>query len=478
MPTVAAVVAPLLLAAAARRDRAVSCADLTVLDTRLHPNSTHPPRGAVRDAVARLACCSECRTADLQSNWWKGAFSSQMNVMLDKLIVHLLAGARPDVGSRARIAPFTQGRERPQQWVNDTRCPSQTMACLFEPPGAVCATRTARAARARDGPAALLHRAHPYDLAAESSRLLLTPNDWFERRVTAISRALHEALGVGDGGFVGVHVRRGDKLLEASRSKERVALPPASAIARRVAALAASHGVGAAAIMSDDDEVAVDVAALLPHIKIAALQMPHMSLARGEASERARRAKVPAAARGGGAADAAADAPCGMPAYAGHAALPSCAELVARTLPDPGGVRRPAVVDVPSALAAFGAPAAPGDLGAMVMGSVLAIARGARALLGSSRSNVAVLIFTLAGAIGPCRDYSAFPYFYDIEEDGDAPPRAARCGAGGDACRTAVANAFLRMRDLTEGRYFCLLAWGARKGLCAAGQRSRDAKGL
>ena len=43
-----------------------NCADLTVPDTpRLHPNSTYAPRGAVRDAVARLACCGECRTADV-----------------------------------------------------------------------------------------------------------------------------------------------------------------------------------------------------------------------------------------------------------------------------------------------------------------------------------------------------------------------------------------------------------------------------
>jgi len=429
-------------------------------------------RAAVRNAIALLACCSSCRSTALKAEQaWKRAFGSQLNTNLDYLISHLLKGHTPNA-LRMKIMPFSKGREHPQEWVNTSRCPNRNMACLFSPVSALCSLNyTISSAKQRADAVALLNRAHPYHLASESARLLLTPNLWLSRRVAIIARALTGALSVpanddaaGDADnpdstadFIGIHVRRGDKLITPLPS-EAITLLPTSAIANTVAQLAARHRLRRVVVLSDDEDVAPDLAALLPSLRVVTLQIPHMSLAHGQSHISKARFNQAGAGRGRTPSDSLLE-PCGLPGYLHHPPLASC---VAKVVEQGKPLKQAIALNVERLLNSNGVRTSANDLGALLMAALLNLAR-ARILVGSSRSNVAVLVLTLVGAqVDACS--RSLPHFIDYEQ-----PRAF-------VSRSLPAFEPFTMRDLVSGRYFCHISWGGRKGLCYAGRQRNQTK--
>jgi hypothetical protein len=121
--------------------------------------------------------------------------------------------------------------------------------------------------------ASQLRLVHPYLIATEAAQLLFTPNEWLAQRCAALAQALGAETRAG----LGLHVRRGDKL--SAHGHEAISLPPASSIARQVARQAWRHRLESVLLLSDDPQLAHDLAALLPHLRVTALELPAMTAA-------------------------------------------------------------------------------------------------------------------------------------------------------------------------------------------------------
>jgi hypothetical protein len=105
--------------------------------------------------------------------------------------------------------------------------------------------------------ASQLRLVHPYLIATEAAQLLFTPNEWLAKRCAALAQALGAERRAG----LGLHVRRGDKL--SAHGHEAISLPPASSIALQVARQAWRHRLESVLLLSDDPQLAHDLAALL-----------------------------------------------------------------------------------------------------------------------------------------------------------------------------------------------------------------------
>ena len=430
--------------------------DLTSID------SAH--RRIVADAVLAVSCCkgTGCRGGSPRVRWWKGAFGSQLNTMLT-IAIHSLVNGSSVQATRMSIVPFEQDRQRPQPYVDAHRCrtaPSGAAKCLFRPVAAACEASGRKSTASEQAAAGKLLQstAHPYLLASEAARIMLSPNAWLAERVKLLTRALGDACAnatAPSGEFapgVAVHVRRGDKL--TATGSEVINLPPTSAIARRIRGLADAHGLRTVLVMSDDAHVPHDLAAVLPpSFKVVGLEIPRMenaTLASGRhratavksavAADRTRTDTAHQQARN-------AKGACGLPAYAGRPALPRCATGAA-------GEPQATIIDLPAMLASHGAATTPNDLGALLHAAAWVMA-SARVVFASSASNVGALLFALAGS----RSIEAWdvpPILVDNEE------------------REKLR---LSMRDLANGLYYCRQDWGMRRfGLCKAGQQGRPLK--
>ena len=280
----------------------------TTSPTALDPSA----RAHVRRLVRDVTCCAGlgCRVAANRVSWAKGAFGSQANTMLTLMVANLLNGTATSA-SRMHFVPFTQDRVSPQRFVDSKRCRvhgqgSTGAACLFVPIESLCKSGHKSGMRGDSGPisgttvgsvtrnvleegpnapwtsstaamqvaaASQLRLVHPYLIATEAARLLFTPNEWLAQRCAALA----QALGVETRAGLGLHVRRGDKL--SAHGHEAISLPPASSIALQVARQAWRHRLESVLLLSDDPQVAHDLAALLPHLRVTALELPAMTAA-------------------------------------------------------------------------------------------------------------------------------------------------------------------------------------------------------
>ena len=280
----------------------------TTSPTALDPSA----RAHVRRLVRDVTCCAGlgCRVAANRVSWAKGAFGSQANTMLTLMVANLLNGTATSA-SRMHFVPFTQDRVSPQRFVDSKRCRvhgqgSTGAACLFVPIESLCKSGHKSGMRGDSGPisgttvgsvtrnvleegpnapwtsstaamqvaaASQLRLVHPYLIATEAARLLFTPNEWLAQRCAALA----QALGVETRAGLGLHVRRGDKL--SAHGHEAISLPPASSIALQVARQAWRHRLESVLLLSDDPQLAHDLAALLPHLRVTALELPAMTAA-------------------------------------------------------------------------------------------------------------------------------------------------------------------------------------------------------
>jgi len=255
--------------------------------TALDPSA----RAHVRRLVRDVTCCAGlgCRVSANRVSWAKGAFGSQANTMLTVMVANLLNGTATSA-SRMHFVPFTQDRVSPQRFVDSKRCRvhgqgSTGAACLFVPIESLCksssrnvdegpnAPWTSSTAAMQAAAASQLRLVHPYLIATEAAQLLFTPNEWLAQRCAALAQALGAETRAG----LGLHVRRGDKL--SAHGHEAISLPPASSIARQVARQAWRHRLESVLLLSDDPQLAHDLAALLPHLRVTALELPAMTAA-------------------------------------------------------------------------------------------------------------------------------------------------------------------------------------------------------
>jgi len=463
---------------------------------------------AVMNAVMAVSCCSGagCRIGAPRIRWWKGAFGSQLNTILAVAISSLLNGTAFST-SRTSLVPFEQDRRRPQPYVDRKRCrtvPSLAADCLFEPVKQACRHRAAAAGTVEGqvAAAAFLRSAHPYLVASATSRLLFAPNAWLAPRVAILARKLNVSWGEaradrphassgreasqgtafalqpegagyrvqpeGAGyrvqpegaGYrvqpesswaphIAVHIRRGDKL--TAQGKEAISMPPTSAIAQRIRALADMHRLSTSPlrtvlVMSDDADVPRDLAAELPaNMQVVGLEIPRMENATFGSGRH-----VAVTVRPGTSTSVVAHQagqPCGLPSYAGRPALPRC-------VTGASGEPRATIIDLPFTFATEGAPTSSDDLGAMLHAALWVMA-SAHVVMASSASNMGALLFTLAGSVSRS-SWGTTPILVDNEEK---------------------AKLRLQMSDLAAGRYYCRQDWGTRRyGLCTAGQQGRPAK--
>lgn len=135
-------------------------------------------------------------------------FGSALNVYMSAAMGQLKANRTFD-GTKWRLrssAGLDYG-----SGINATRCPPSTMPCLFAPvrcePRHTAANTTVRA----EG-FAMLHRAHRYALVGSLMALTLSPNSWMGPLVQLMEQAVGPT-------HVAVHLRRGDKLSAADRTK-------------------------------------------------------------------------------------------------------------------------------------------------------------------------------------------------------------------------------------------------------------------
>jgi hypothetical protein len=255
--------------------------------TALDPSA----RAHVRRLVLDVTCCAGlgCRVAASRVSWAKGAFGSQANTMLTVMVANLLNGTATSA-SRMHFVPFTQDRVSPQRFVDSKRCRvhgqgSTSVACLFVPVESLCKSSSSNVDEGPNAPwtsstaamqaaaASQLRLVHPYLIATEAAQLLFTPNEWLAQRCAALAQALGAETRAG----LGLHVRRGDKL--SAHGHEAISLPPASSIALQVARQAWRHRLESVLLLSDDPQLAHDLAALLPHLRVTALELPAMTAA-------------------------------------------------------------------------------------------------------------------------------------------------------------------------------------------------------
>ena len=400
-------------------------------------------RRTVADAALSVACCAGagCNSGAPRIRWWKGALGSQLNTMLT-VVIHAMINGTAVRAHRMSIVPFEQDRAKPQQYVDGKRCrvhPSGAAHCLFAPIESLCgANFTTAAEQMRAG--ALLREANPYLVASEAARLLLTPNAWLSKRVQLLAKEVGQTPGLA------VHVRRGDKL--TARGSEAIALPPTSAIARRVASLIATHNLQTILVMSDDADVPDDLAVELTRthhadVRVIALEIPRMENATFKSGRHVAITTTASArtSRGG-------QSECGLPATGGRPALPRCATGAA-------GEPRARIIDLPALMEAHDMRTTPADLAALLHAAAWVMA-SARVVMASTSSNLGALLFTLAGS----QSFDAWGATAVLVDSEDSP-HAKR----------------LAMADLAEGRYFCRHDWGMRRfGLCTAGKQGRPLK--
>jgi len=230
-------------------------------------------------------------------------------------------------------------------------------------------------------------------------------------------------------------------------------MPPTSAIALRIRALADTHRLSTSPlrtvlVMSDDADVPRDLAAELP----ASMQVVGLEIPRMENATLGSRRHVAVTVRPGTSTSVATHQagqhkPCGLPSYAGRPALPRC-------VTGASGEPLATIIDLPAAFANEGAPTSSDDLGAMLHAALWVMA-SAHVVMASSASNMGALLFTLAGSLSRSA-WDTTPILVDNEEK---------------------AKLRLQMSDLAAGRYYCRQDWGTRRyGLCTAGQQGRPAK--
>jgi hypothetical protein len=263
-----------------------------------------------------------------------------------------------------------------------------------------------------------------------------------------------------------------------------------------VARLARRHQLESVLLLSDDTEVGLDLAVLLPHMRITTIELPAME-AVTNTSVRHRTTSSPAAKAHAARAQVGptpldlpskGDAPstilkkleimprCGLPATGGHPPLPSCR---------PAGGQAPGAG--PAAAAAVSSPrvirldpthllsgphlaTGPRDLAGILTIALWALSN-ARVIMASSTSNMGVLLYTMAGA---SRVSSALPTSTPLLAAPSSPPLKS---ANGYPIPELVdietkAGAHFDSGMLEQGKYFCRLDWGPRRfGLCTAGQQ-------
>jgi len=117
-----------------------------------------------------------------------------------------------------------------------------------------------------------LRCAHPYLVASEAAAVLFSPNDWMKQRIDALGKRLGQAPEIA------IHIRRGDKL--TAHGKEAITLSPASELALTIGRIAMRNRLESALLLSDDDDIAHDLAALLPQLRWTSLRLPAMTAAR------------------------------------------------------------------------------------------------------------------------------------------------------------------------------------------------------
>ena len=319
-----------------------------------------------------------------------------------------------------------------------------------------------------------------------------------------------------------MHIRRGDKL--SARGKEAIGLPPASVIALALGRLARRHRLRSVLVLSDDADVVHDLAALLPHLSLTAIQLPEMA-AVTNTSERhrpprsddvlSRKPSATAAvladprrisisgdgssSEGGGEGAGGDDEsailraleqhpPCGLPATGGHPALPRCHPL----LHMPAGAMSHVTLHPPRVLelsrgkkALLTGPlsTSDADLGALLWVALWSLSRS-RVLVASSASNIGTLLYTLNGFRAAVTDEPPTPSqplavrlrlerspHAGVPQLVDSEAISGSQGHSAGRPETRRHEHILETRQLLEGKYFCRLDWGPRKfGLCRAGE--------
>ena len=185
-------------------------------------------------------------------------------------------------------------------YVSRKRCRSQSASCLFRSMrrSPICAPHLRPAsAEMQQEARRTLRRLSRYTVSGELVRLLFAPNAWLQEHMAELDRH------VGPPAAIALHVRRGDKFINTNPMQlmQRQAASELAAIVQRAARRSGAGATADIHLMTDDPDLAYDLAALLPRRRVRVLDRgPSAQLSEADINQRlaVRRAEATRAGTG------------------------------------------------------------------------------------------------------------------------------------------------------------------------------------